>query len=196
MRTFAFVSLLLFLAVTGCAANRAMMVHQDEAPMPTQDEALIVFLTPAGSTDVRAVTIHDVTGKDVKFVGLSQPGSKMTHRIKPGQHLFMVSFTTSSFLQVNAAAGRTYYAVVTMDATQGIMNRYTLRAVKQRDFEDIYFVRLNRNAALVAKNKAAEEWGAARASAYAERKERLLPAWLAQAPGQREPHTLQTTDGR
>ena len=181
------------------AAAVEMMEWVDKPQPPSPDEALVVFVYPADSGEFVRMSIIDVTDPAARLVGIIEPGSKVLHRAKPGQYLFMLNYARAHFLQADLAAGKTYYAVVLKEIPQGrfsVMNLYTLRAIRESELSNLLFVRAERNAMPVTKSKKADDWFAARATSFTQKKDKYLPVWREMSQDERAKSTLQQSDGR
>lgn len=192
----AILGLLVILLSTRVGAVELMDRVEQQLP-PPEAEALIVFVYPADNAEFVRMSIADVTGPTATLVGIIEPGSKVLHRVKPGQYLFMLNYTQASFLQADVAAGKTYYVAINKDVPTGrfsVMNRYTMVAVS--DVSELLFSRAERNAAAVTKSAKADVWFAPRAKAFAVKKEKFLPAWTSMPASEKAQYTLQPSHGR
>ena len=187
----------LLLVASTCVAAVEMMDRVEQELPPSAAEALIIFVYPADNAEYVRMSIADVTEPAPRLVGIIEPGSKVLHRVKPGQYLFMLNYTYASFLQADVAAGKTYYAVVNKDVPQGrfsVINRYTLNAVQ--DLTELLFVRAERNASAWIKSPKADVWFSPREKAFTTKKNKFLPAWEQMTAAEKAAYTLQQANGR
>jgi len=91
--------------VAGCS-----LVRPASPPAgPAEEQAVIVFLGRAAGA-----LLYDVSeGDEERFIGISDPGTKVAYLTPAGRRRFMVVGETADFLDADLAPGKTYYALVT-----------------------------------------------------------------------------------
>src|SRR5215831_17104802 len=76
---------------------------------PAENEAVVVFVGRA-----TGALLYDVSdGDDERFIGISDPETKVGYVCPAGTRRFMVVGETADFLDASLAPGKTYYALVT-----------------------------------------------------------------------------------
>ena len=188
---------LLAVAMLGCASQ----------PRPTASDSVIVFILP-GMTSERgayqptygatpSVSLHDVSAPERKIVGILGIGQKLAYRVPPGTHQFMLTNRGSTdFMEANVSAGKTYYAIVQLQAESGYDQRYGFRPVRPRDFDSGLFKRWDTNTSLVDRSEAWQQWSNANEQSVERRLRQFRPAWDKQGADERRLRTLQVSDGR
>jgi uncharacterized protein YcfL len=104
--------LLTVLFAVGCAKNTMTVMAQQEVQRPPADEAQVIFLRLSSSEGTNGVSLFEVTGGDIEFIGLIVPGARVPYQTKPGKHVFMVVSDAADFMEANLAGGKNYYGVV------------------------------------------------------------------------------------
>lgn len=91
--------------LASCAGNPPMRTaEQDLKAVP--DAALIVFLRPNQLAFGGAeISLWDRG----KFIGLIEPVTFISYRVKPGEHVFMVKAENWDIVKGKVSAGKTYY---------------------------------------------------------------------------------------
>jgi len=112
------------LAAAGCAGPGTMQ-KSEQAPAAKPDQALVVFMRSTFLGSAIGASVFDVSGKDTRFVGLVNNGTKIGYYVPPGEHTFMVVSEAADFMQANLAAGKTYYALVKHWEDHGRPEHYT-----------------------------------------------------------------------
>lgn len=100
------------------------------------------------------------------------------------------------FMEANVGAGKTYYAVIQLQAESGYDQRYGFRPVRPADFDNGLFARWDTNLSYVERPDAWQQWSAANARSVDMRLQDHRPSWNKQGPAERGLKTLQVSDGR
>jgi len=104
--------LLTALLLVGCAKNTMSVMEQQEVQRPPADAAQVTFLRLSRSGGTTEASLFEVSGGDIKFIGIIVPGVRVPYQTKPGKHVFMVVSDTADFMEANLAGGKNYYSVV------------------------------------------------------------------------------------
>ena len=190
------VGLLLAVTLIGCAT-----------PKPTANDAVIYFILPGMTSTSGAyqptygatpsVSLHDVSAAERNMIGILNIGQKLAYRVPPGKHEFMLLNRGSiDFMEANVGAGKTYYAIVQLQAASGYDQRYGFRPVRPGDFQNGLFERWDTNVSYVDRQEAWQQWSAANARSVDTRLHDHRPSWSKQGPVERGLKTLKVSDGR
>lgn len=174
---------------------------------PTADEAVIVFILPGLMTTsggyqptygvAPSVSLHDVTGPERKIVGILSVGQKLAYRVRPGRHQFMlVGLASTDFMEANVDPGKTYFAVVQLQAESGYVQRYGFRPVRPVDFESGLFNRWENGTSFVDRPEEWQRWSKRNERSIETRLRTFGPAWAKQGADERGLRTLHASDGR
>jgi hypothetical protein len=112
------VGILLGIAVLlcGCAGSNQYMrlvSETKELPVPSNNEAMVVFMRPSGLGYAVSSSVFDINDTNEDFVGIVSAKKKVVYKTNPGEHMFMVIGETADFMRANLQSGKTYYALVT-----------------------------------------------------------------------------------
>ena len=110
LRIFTILSLLVF---AGCATNPMQVSSYQILQKPQSSEAQVVFLRSSFMGSAINASLYDVTGGELKFVGIIANGTKIAYDTKPGKHTFMVVSEAADFMEADIRPGKTYYSIVT-----------------------------------------------------------------------------------
>ena len=166
-------------------------------PVTRPDEALLVFLGPEAPASL-SLTLYDISEPAIQFIGIVQSGRKVAYAVKPGKHIFMLLATSTDFLEANVEAGKSYYAVTTMQPSARAfgMAVYSLMPVRRAELSSSEFLRLVGGYAYVVRTARADAWYASNSASVYARRDKFLPQWSARSPKDRAARTLQVTDGQ
>lgn len=98
---------------SGCATSSYMRAAQTVPAVPPRDSARVVFMRASNFGGAIKGAVFDVTGDDLKLVGILSPMEKVVYDVKPGKKVFMVVAENADFMEANLVAGRIYHAIVT-----------------------------------------------------------------------------------
>jgi hypothetical protein len=192
-----YLTALLAIAMLGCASQ----------PRPTAGDSVVVFILPGMTSTTGAyqpsygatpsVSLHDVSARERKIVGILGIGQKLGYRVSPGKHEFMLLNKGSvDFMEAEVGAGKTYYVVIQLLARSGYDQRYGFRPVRAGDFENGLFARWETNVSFVDRTEAWQRWSEANQQSTETRLLASRPAWQKQGAAERRLKTLQVSDGR
>lgn len=192
-----YLAVLLAVAMLGCASQ----------PRPTAGDAVIVFILPGMTSTSGAyqpsygatpsVSLHDVSTRERKIVGILGIGQKLGYRVAPGKHEFMLLNKGSiDFMEANVSAGKTYYVVIQLLPQSGYDQRYGFRPVRPSDFDNGLFARWETNLSYIERPEAWQQWSQANHQSIDARLRAQRPGWEKQDPAERGLKTLRVPDGR
>jgi hypothetical protein len=181
------------LAASGCGAGSVK--HMRSVPnvnlTAAANEAVVVFLRPAGRGNMDQASIFDVTpDQPSHLVGLVASKRKVAFRTTPGDHLFMVVGESADFMHADLAPGRLYY--VRVGPRYGVLEaRFSLEPIhfdEHRHLDEwkaeTTWVELNEDSAV---------WASEHAEEIERQRRKYLPEWMAKAPSERP--ELEARDG-
>ena len=189
------------------AASLLVLLFGCATPKPTANDAVIYFILPGMTSASGAyqptygatpsVSLHDVSAPERKIVGILGPGQKLAYRVPPGRHEFMLLNRGSvDFMEANVGPGKTYYAIVQLQASSGYDQRYGFRPVRPQDFENGLFARWDTNRSCVQRPEAWQEWSQRNQQSIETRLKSNRSTWEKQGPAERSLKTLRVSDGR
>jgi hypothetical protein len=88
-------------------------MEQQVVQRPPADESQVIFLRLSSADGTNGVSLFEVTGGDIEFIGIIVPGVRVPYQTKPGKHVFMLVSDGADFMEANLAGGKNYYSVVT-----------------------------------------------------------------------------------
>lgn len=110
IRLFLVVSMLTF---AGCATN-PMRVAPQQAVKPAQDDkSQVFFMRSSFVGSAIGASLYEVTGGDIKFIGVIVNGAKVAYETTPGKHVFMVVSEAADFMEADLAPGKNYFSIAT-----------------------------------------------------------------------------------
>lgn len=182
------------LAAAGCAGPGTMQ-KSEQAPAAKPDQALVVFMRSTFVGSAVSASVFDVSGKDTRFVGLVNNGTKIGYHVPPGQHTFMVVSEAADFMQANVTAGKTYYALVT--PRMGMWKaRFSLKPVRGAELAGSEFAGWDSGTQYVVNSPESQAWAAANGADIAQKRAVYWPEWSGKSAEARAQATLNAEDGR
>lgn len=195
------VAVMLFTIIT--YASSKLMIKSERQITPEPDQALVVFMRLHASFGKaflfddygQSVSIFDITGNDMKLIGLVKGGTKIAYDVNPGEHTFMVVGEAADFMKAIVTAGKTYYVLVTPRV--GFWQaRYSLRPLRQSDLSSTEFSKWESDTSLVDNTPESEGWAENHASEIEKKQARYWPEWSGKTSEQQDLQTLRMEDGR
>ena len=183
------------LQLSACASPGKMAPAGPAPATVKSGEAQLVLMRSTFVGSAISASVWDTTGKDARFVGIIENGSKLIVPLKPGQHTFMVVGESADFMQANVAAGKTYYAMVI--PRPGVWKaRFSFKPLRQADFGGSDFAEWNSKTTYVVNTPESTAWAAGAAASIAEKRGEYWPEWSGKAADQRASQTLNAGDGK
>jgi len=152
------------LVLNGCAPmyTHGHSNHMNELPMttavePQDNKALIVFMRPVGAAYRQMSTVFDVSGDEIKIIGIIPNMKKIAYQVEPGQYIFMVLGETTDYMSADVEAGKTYYARV-VERMGAWKARFSLLPVLEKDFESEEGKNWLKNTQYVESTDSAHAW--------------------------------------
>ena len=150
------------------------MQKSEQAPAAKPDQALVVFMRSTFLGSAIGASVFDVSGKDTRFVGLVNNGTKIGYYVPPGEHTFMVVSEAADFMQANLAAGKTYYALVT--PRMGLWKaRFSLKPVRGSELGGTEFAGWDSGTQFVVNSSESQAWAAAHGADIAQKRAFHIP---------------------
>lgn len=172
-----FLVLAFALAVSGCSGSSSRMVAVSEPPVvtkPPADKTAVVFLRPYSLGYGVQSTLFDITNDSNTFIGILSAKKKIAYQSPPGMRRFMVLGETAKFLEVDAAAGRTYY--VSVEPQMGVWKaRFSMELVSS---DSPSFASDYSSCTWVENTPDSARWAVENAASINEKKAAGLPEWL------------------
>lgn len=169
------------------------------APAIESGKAMLVLMRPSYYGGAVAASVYDVTGGEIRFIGVLGPKDNIAHQVGPGARRFMVVAENADFMEATLEAGKTYHAVVR--ARPGVWKARFSLIPMQSESNDQY----NLQSADFKQWIAASEWveSTPRALAWFEenrasiedKHKSYLVKWDAMLPADKAELTMGTEDG-
>jgi hypothetical protein len=90
----------------------AEITAESYVPAPEPGKALLVFMRPSGVGSGIQSTVYEVSGDEVRIIGIVSAKTKIAYQAEPGKQLFMTVGESADFMSAELQPGRTYYASV------------------------------------------------------------------------------------
>jgi hypothetical protein len=172
-----FLLLAVALAISGCSGSSSRMVAASEPPAvatPSADKAGVVFMRPYSLGSGVQSTLFDITDDSSTFIGIVSAKKKIAYQAPPGVRRFMVVGETAKFLEVDVAAGRTYF--VSVEPHMGVWKARFSMDLVSRDSPS--FASDYSSCTWVENTPESSKWAGENAASINEKKAASLPEWL------------------
>jgi hypothetical protein len=170
----------------GCAVQSAYMqpVGPEVSYTPASNEAVVVFMRPSRMGGAVQSSVFDVTTDKNVLVGVVSSKTKVAHKVKPGEHLFMVVGESADFMKANVKAGKTYYAVVT--PRMGVWKaRFSLDPVNKAELGKAEFKSWDNACKFVENTEASHQWARDNAASIQQKRTGYYQKWIAKPETER-----------
>jgi hypothetical protein len=189
--------------LSACASNlETMQLREDEeVETPALNESVMVFMRASAGREAAKITaaIYDVTSGEPRLVGLLPDETKLSYKVSPGNHMFMVYCDEAAdFMQVYASGGKSYYTVV--NPRPGTVTwRFNFRPIRngsggEYSFGSSEFKKWNGKTKLIENTAASESWNLENRNSVMRNMRQYRPLWDAKSQAQRDNLTLLPTD--
>ncbi len=101
------------LVLSGCVTSRMMVSEQQIIATPSQSKSQVVFMRSTFVGSAISASLYEVTGGEIKFIGIMNNGTKIVYETSPGKHTFMVVSEAADFMEANLSEGKSYYSIAT-----------------------------------------------------------------------------------
>src|SRR5687767_12203944 len=113
MRSLVLAAFVVLLAACAGSSPRMQEITAERyAPAPEPGKALVVFMRPSGLGFAIQSTVYEVSGDELRIIGIVSAKTKVAYQAEPGKRLFMTVGESADFMSAELQAGRTYYAAV------------------------------------------------------------------------------------
>lgn len=203
IKGFRFLIIIFAAILSACASNlETMQLREDEeVETPALNESVVVFMRASAGREAAKITaaIYDVTSGEPVFIGLLPDETKLTHKVSPGSHLFMVYCEEAAdFMQLYASGGKSYYTVV--NPRPGTVTwRFNFRPIRngsgdEYSFGSSEFKKWNGKTKLIGKTAASDGWNLENRNSVMRNMRQYRPVWDAKTQAQRDSQSLLPTD--
>jgi len=175
------------------------VVDGNNIQQPEADESQFVFMRSSFYARANRASIYDVTGGDVRFLGILENNTKIAYEADPGERTFMVVGENADFMEARTVGGKRYYAIAT--PRMGVLKaRFSLWPIK-RDAEAEYntsmsdFQQWRETTQLVRLAPEAKQWYEANKQDIADKYKSYYQKWQKRPKQARERRTLDEDDG-
>lgn len=107
------VLLLVAALITGCASNPMTVSDTQQLAPPKEGQAQVIFMRSSFVGSAINASLYDVTGDEVRFIGIMANGTKVAYDTQPGERVFMVVSEAADFMEADLAPGKNYFSIVT-----------------------------------------------------------------------------------
>ena len=175
----------LSLLFTGCGSVMTPSPNQTIGKAGN-DESQVVFFRSSSVGAAVDASLYEVTGGDIKFIGVISYGTKVAFRTLPGKHTFMVVGENADFMEADLAAGKTYYGVVTPRFGAWTI-RFSLWPVKRAEGSDYHFdapavKRWIQKTKLMENSEKSHRWYEKKKANIRKMHDKYLPLWEKKSP--------------
>jgi hypothetical protein len=195
-----FLLLLAVLMSLGCTNKNPMTVAaQQDLQRPPADEIQLVLMHPSAAVGMNSATLYEVTGGEIRFIGVSDPKTSVVYRTTPGKHVFMVASDTAEFMEADLAGGKTYYGVVApqLDSAKVGYSLWPFKNDPSADYDtampifDIWV----RESQLVEMSAEARSWYQEHRDDIEQKYLKFWPIWQTRTPAEIAKRSLSPEDG-
>jgi len=150
----------------------------------------IVFLRPRLGTafidNSRSVILRvQERVPEAQMVGIGGGGTKITYRVNPGQHLFVVIAGNADFMVANVLPNTTYYVWVQYLPSGNVRNQYSFKLVDSREQNSKEFKDSVAAAKATENDPASASWLAANLPSVRKRMQEYYGRWLQKPASER-----------
>lgn len=196
LRIFTILSLLVF---AGCATNPMQVSSYQILQKPQSSEAQVVFLRSSFMGSAINASLYDVTGGELKFVGIIANGTKIAYDTKPGKHTFMVVSEAADFMEADIRPGKTYYSIVTprMGAWKARFSLWPIKndASSKYNLESSDFDSWLSGTKLVENSEKSQQWFEGNKNSVQSKQQEYWPVWQQKSDSDKAKRTLAPEDG-
>ena len=191
--------LLTAFVAAGCAKISMTVMEQQALQRPAADAAQVIFLRPGSTGSAADVSLFEVTGGNIEFIGLIVPDVRVPYRTGPGSRVFMVVSDTADFMEANLAGGKNYYAVVApqIGFWQARFSLWPYKNDPSAPYDTAMpgFEKQSSSGELVEISPAALAWYQERKTDIAAKYRKYWPEWQKMAPEEIARRSLVPADG-
>lgn len=197
-----FVRMLLLVSIvffTGCASNPMAVSPHQELKHPLAGESQVIFMRSSFIGSGINASLYDVTGGDIRFIGIIANGSKLAYQTTPGKHVFMVVSEAADFMEGDLRSGKNYFSIAT-PRTGAWKARFSLWPIKNDPNAEYYsgtseFNSWVSNTKLVENTAKSNSWYEGNKESVKKKYERYWPVWQKKSASDIAKRTLAPTDG-
>ena len=144
-------------------------------------------------------SLYDVTGGELKFVGIIANGTKIAYDTKPGKHTFMVVSEAADFMEADIRPGKTYYSIVTprMGAWKARFSLWPIKndASSKYNLESSDFDSWLSGTKLVENSEKSQQWFEGNKNSVQSKQQEYWPVWQQKSDSDKAKRTLAPEDG-
>jgi hypothetical protein len=163
------------------------------------DEATVVFIRWSMIGVIHRASVFDVTDGRLEFIGFLQSKTRLSHKVSPGKHTFMIVTEAADFMQAEVAGGKVYYALAT-PRIGVVQDRFSLYPIRN-DGSSKYntgssdFRNWIRNTDEEFVSDRDQDWFEDNRHRLERMRDNYWDDWLDKSPQERAEHTLNPEDG-
>lgn len=166
-----------------------------QAQQQDQGTATVIFMRPSIFGGVIKSSVFDITSGENDVIGILSSEQKLSYRVSPGKHMFMVIGENAGFMQAELEAGKTYYCRVR--AKVGMWKaRFALQPIRHTELDSEDFLTWQKNTEQVENRDAARVWAAKHAPSIEDKHVKYLRKWEKKSDAEKAEYTLRKEDGR
>lgn len=195
-------SVLLLVAVlaTGCASNPMTVSDTQQLAPPKEGQAQVIFMRSSFVGSAINASLYDVTGDEVRFIGIMANGTKVAYDTQPGERVFMVVSEAADFMEADLAPGKNYFSIVTprMGAWKARFSMWPIKADSAAKYNTTMseFDKWKESTTLVNNSDKARLWFLNNADSVDKKYEDYWPVWQEKSEEDIAQRTLTPGDGQ
>lgn len=193
------VLLSIFIFLTGCASNPMEISSKQTLPKLSSDEAQVVFMRSSSVGSAINASLYEVTGGDIKFIGIIANGVKVVHKTTPGKHVFMVVSEAADFMEADLSSGKNYFGITTprMGAWKARFSLWPIKSSPEADYSTATpkFKKWVKKTKLVENSEKSLSWYERNKESVKKKYEKYWAVWKTKPASDVSRRTLAPEDG-
>ncbi len=100
------------LAVVSCQSTMMKTTANQTLSVPSQETSRLIFLRTSFVGSAIQSSVFDITGGQIKFIGIVSAKTRVVYDGPAGKRMFMVIAENADFMAADMQGGKTYYTIV------------------------------------------------------------------------------------
>jgi hypothetical protein len=183
------------LAILIVSLFSASVTTTAQAQEQGQGMATVIFMRPSIFGGLIKSSVFDITSGKNEVIGILSAEKKLSYRVSPGEHFFMVIGENADFMRAELEAGKTYYCRVRvrMGAWKA---RFSLEPIRQTELDGEEFLKWQKKTEQIENRDQARVWAAKHAQSIEDKHVKYLRKWEKKSDEEKSEYTLRKEDGR
>lgn len=98
--------------LAGCSQIEVEMAPAINEKASNRDQANIIFIRSSPFNNKETSSVFRTEGDQIEFIGILNNDKRISFKVDPGQHVFMVASNSVEYMHADVRAGLTYYVMV------------------------------------------------------------------------------------